>query len=556
MADAILMQNRNSLIARVVSRLRPEVFSHPIWVNFGNMNKPVSRKIIEKLASEAKQIEDCDPDSACQVLLICAVYQNYAGQREEALRTIQQIIFLAERHGLAQETIWATWGACAICVQKGDLDQAASHLQCLQRRFRAQNEWMLANFIEMVEQSLSQYSTASKARGIEPTQDQTAVNLMRLIFNWLQRWGYSAQSSVEEFRVTSHQLLNPATQEVTSEKPLSSRGRWKRYWLTIKRAVRGELKLHWVANASRRESHPMQIQVLNTPPSSPSKLKISPSHSAQFLINDHLRIKPLDMPNLNKRIFNKASLLVYCLGPFRVYQDEQSVDDWPSSKGKAIFKYLVTHREQPVFKDILMDIFWPHTPAESARNNLNVAVYGLRQALRKNHPTYSHVLFINDCYLFNPEIRIWLDYEAFLEAIDTAHELEKNGHLKTAINEYSKAETLYQGDFLVEDRYEDWLLPLRENLQTEYLSLLDRLNHYFFEKQDYQACIHMCRKMLAIDQCSEEAHRHLMRCFFERGQSYLALRQYYLCVEDLKEGLNVAPANGTKQLYEYIRHHS
>jgi DNA-binding SARP family transcriptional activator len=56
--------------------------------------------------------------------------------------------------------------------------------------------------------------------------------------------------------------------------------------------------------------------------------------------------------------------------------------------------------------------------------------------------------------------------------------------------------------------------------------------------------------MLTIDPCNEEAHRHLMRCFFERGQSYMALRQYYLCVEALKEGLNVAPASATKELYE------
>jgi len=55
---------------------------------------------------------------------------------------------------------------------------------------------------------------------------------------------------------------------------------------------------------------------------------------------------------------------------------------------------------------------------------------------------------------------------------------------------------------------------------------------------------------------SEEAHRRLMRCFFERGQSYMALRQYHLCVEALKEGLNVAPAYATKELYEFIRRHS
>ncbi|MBN1583616.1 MAG: winged helix-turn-helix domain-containing protein [Anaerolineae bacterium] len=89
---------------------------------------------------------------------------------------------------------------------------------------------------------------------------------------------------------------------------------------------------------------------------------------------------------------DSPSLVIYCLGPFRAYQDDQPVTDWPSSKGKSIFKYLITHREHPVAKDILMELFWPGSSPDSARNNLNVAIYGLRQALRKVRPSFSHVL--------------------------------------------------------------------------------------------------------------------------------------------------------------------
>jgi hypothetical protein len=87
------------------------------------------------------------------------------------------------------------------------------------------------------------------------------------------------------------------------------------------------------------------------------------------------------------------SLVIYCLGLFRVYQDEQTVEDWPSSKGKAVFKYLVTHRERPVAKEVLMELFWPGVDPDAARNSLNVAIYGLRQALRQARPSFSHILF-------------------------------------------------------------------------------------------------------------------------------------------------------------------
>jgi DNA-binding SARP family transcriptional activator len=250
------------------------------------------------------------------------------------------------------------------------------------------------------------------------------------------------------------------------------------------------------------------------------------------------------------------SLIISCLGPFRVYQDEQPVENWPSGKGKAVFKYLVTHRDRPVYKDVLMDLFWPDTPAESARNNLNVAIYGLRQALRKTQPSYSHVLFTGDCYQLNPEIHVWLDYEVFLRHIAEAHKLEERQDWETAMSEYSKAEALYQGEFFEEDRYEDWLMPQRVYLQEEYLNLLDHLNRDSFEKKDYRTCITVCKKMLAIDSCCEGAHRHLMRCYLGRGQPYMALRQYHLCVEALNAELKVAPSDATKELYEYIRRRS
>ena len=225
------------------------------------------------------------------------------------------------------------------------------------------------------------------------------------------------------------------------------------------------------------------------------------------------------------------SLVIYCLGPFRVYQDDQPVEDWPSSKGKCIFKYLVTHRERPVVKEVLMELFWSGAHPDAARNNLNVAIYGLRQAFRKARPSFSHVLFQDDCYLLNPNLQIWVDCEAFMEHFAAARSLEQRGELVAAIREYRAAEALYQGKFLEEDRYEDWPIPQRQSLQDDYLGLLDRLSRYYFDQEDYAACATVCGKMLAVDSCREEAHRRLMRCYSRQGQRYLALRQYHLCVE-------------------------
>ena len=249
-------------------------------------------------------------------------------------------------------------------------------------------------------------------------------------------------------------------------------------------------------------------------------------------------------------------LVVYCLGNFRVYQNEQAIEDWPSSKGKSIFKYLLTHRERPIAKEILMDLFWPDADPDAARNNLNVAIYSLRQAIRNGRSEFSHVLFQNDNYQLNPKLRLWTDYEAFKKGLKTAQSLERQGDLANAIREFTAAEALYQGEFLEEDRYEDWLLPQRQRLQEDYLGLLDRLTRIFYEQHDPINCANLCLKMLAIDPCREEAHRCLMRCYYFQGQSYLALRQYHICLEALKKELDIVPSRATRELYETMREHN
>jgi DNA-binding SARP family transcriptional activator len=214
---------------------------------------------------------------------------------------------------------------------------------------------------------------------------------------------------------------------------------------------------------------------------------------------------------------------------------------------------LVTHRERPIAKDVLMELFWPGVNPDDARNNLNVAIYGLRQALRQSRQSYSHILYLDDCYLLNPEIQIWVDCEAFIEYIASAKELDHKGNSAEAVRVYCTAESLYGGDFLEEDRYDDWPIPQRQLLHDDYLDLLGILSSFYFDQHDYRSCVTMSRKMLAIEPCREEAHRRLMRCYIRQGQSYLALRQYHLCVEMLQKEVDLLPTNKTIALYEQIR---
>jgi DNA-binding SARP family transcriptional activator len=182
-----------------------------------------------------------------------------------------------------------------------------------------------------------------------------------------------------------------------------------------------------------------------------------------------------------------------------------------------------------------------------------VTIYGLRQALRQANDTVSYILYQDDCYLLHPDLAIWVDSEVFSSHVARGKQLELAGDREGAIREFSAAEALYQGEFMEDDRYEEWVISHRQRFQDQYLTVLNRLSEYHMQQDDLTAAIAVCRKILAIDGCHEHAHRDLMACYRKQGQNHLALRQYHLCTETLNSELSVFPSAETTELYRQIR---
>jgi DNA-binding SARP family transcriptional activator len=240
------------------------------------------------------------------------------------------------------------------------------------------------------------------------------------------------------------------------------------------------------------------------------------------------------------------------LGAFQLTIDGEPVKEWNSVRGLAVFKYLLAGHGRVVPREVLMETFWPGADPEAARNNLNVALHSLRQALR-SITLLPVVLFDNGKYSLNPDLQVWVDVEEFEQHLKAGQILERVGKVADAIREYEAATSLYEGDLLADDPYEEWPVFEREHLRISYLDMLDRLSQIYFNQEQYLACIALCRRILERDNCREDAHRCLMRCYSRQGQRHLALRQYLSCVEALRAELDVDPEPTTTQLVERIR---
>lgn len=247
-------------------------------------------------------------------------------------------------------------------------------------------------------------------------------------------------------------------------------------------------------------------------------------------------------------------MTAYLLGTFRVLFDDQPLEEWRSSRGKSILKYMLLHYPMPASRDALMETFWPDNSPDSARNSLNVAIHGLRRSFR---PVTKQdvILFEDGAYSLNPAINLWIDTVAFESHLQNGRRALASEDINQGLAEFEAATSLYQGNLMEDDPYEDWPVIRREQLRMEYLEVLDTMSHYYFNQGQYSACVTLCKQILKNDRCREDAHCRLMRCYSRMDQDHLALRQYKTCVEALLTDLDVTPSPSTVQLFERIRRH-
>jgi DNA-binding SARP family transcriptional activator len=252
------------------------------------------------------------------------------------------------------------------------------------------------------------------------------------------------------------------------------------------------------------------------------------------------------------RMRSQAQLTAHLFGTFRVTIDGTPVDTVSGRRTRNLLAYLLAHRRLPVPRDVLMDVFWPTSRPEAARNSLHVALSGVRQALRAAHPQ-PVIERPFDAYQIVPSIDVWIDVEVFERACRAGRRADRAGDRAAAVREYEAACQLYEGDFLADEPYAEWAAPMREALRFEGVAAQSRLIETYIERSAFGPAALLGRRVLAIDPCNEQVHRQLMICYAEAGLRHLALAQYQRLAAALRDTFQVRPAAETSALYQSLR---
>lgn len=242
----------------------------------------------------------------------------------------------------------------------------------------------------------------------------------------------------------------------------------------------------------------------------------------------------------------KDELSIHLLGGFRAVlaAREIPVSAWQKrGTAQALVKLLALASGFRLHRDQVLDTLWPNLDPQAADRAFRKALHYARHALEPDLTggRASRYLLLQGSIVSLAPALVSVDAVRFR---DRAREALKQGD-RDALED---ALSLYTGELLPEDRYEEWAAPHREELSNLHLHLLVRLADVLSEQGAYAAAVDRLQQVLTADPLREDVHRAIMRLHARAGSTHAALRQYMACSEVLRREMDVAPDKETEEL--------
>ncbi len=215
----------------------------------------------------------------------------------------------------------------------------------------------------------------------------------------------------------------------------------------------------------------------------------------------------------------------------------------------VLLGYLLFNHEKKIYREQLIEKFWPDSTYDSAKNCLNAAIFSIRKMLSEfTKSDKKLIIFENDFYAINKEhFKIHTDLDNFLEHWELARTIIRTKSLLEANEELKTVSMIYKGDFMP-NLHSDWVISKRDDFAEKYFQVLNWLAECKWQMHDYQESIIINNQILNIDECVETSHRRLIQCYVELKMTERAIRQYKKCKEALAK-INVEPSAEIQSLY-------
>ncbi len=218
---------------------------------------------------------------------------------------------------------------------------------------------------------------------------------------------------------------------------------------------------------------------------------------------------------------------------------------WRTSKAKELFAYLLNHRDEIIYRDTILELFWPESDRVRASKQLYTAIYTIRQTL-KNYDLDGVQIsspLLNSGYKLLMEHTV-VDVEQWLSSLKSLPSLEQ-----ATVDEHEQVFQMYTGDYLGDCDYL-WAESERERLRQLWLQHAHQLTDFYITNENYSAAIKVQEKVQALFTDEEENYFTLMKLYDLLNNVAAVEEQYLLLKKALQEHLAVEPSEETEGWYQ------
>jgi DNA-binding SARP family transcriptional activator len=220
-----------------------------------------------------------------------------------------------------------------------------------------------------------------------------------------------------------------------------------------------------------------------------------------------------------------AAITIRTLGETVVDTAEGNVrGGWLDQRTGRLLKYLVASRSGAVHADTIAEALWPRARADST-NTVRHYVHALREKLEPERGRYARSAFVvarNGGYQLNLE-RVEIDADEFERKAQAGLSALQGGKRERGLELLEAAMDLYRGEFLVDERYEDWAIAERERLLDLAGQALRALASGLADPAHAAVYLERLAEMEPLD---ADVQRELIRAWLRQGRRTRAMRRY------------------------------
>jgi LuxR family maltose regulon positive regulatory protein len=242
-----------------------------------------------------------------------------------------------------------------------------------------------------------------------------------------------------------------------------------------------------------------------------------------------------------------AEFQVFAFGEPKVLIAGKPIMRWRTARALELF-FLLLDANRPVHKEQIMTMLWSETD-DHTEQNMRATVFHLRKVIGDQGIIYRAGTYALHLAALHGE-EIWYDVATFQRYAATAKEILADDPV-AARELFQKMVSLYKGDY-AQSFYSDWCRQRRQELRDLYLEAHQNIALFCWHNSQLDECLEHWQSIVLLDDCLEDAHTGIIRCYLRQGKRGQALRQYQRCVNILQEELGMGPGPILQKLARHL----